>query len=50
MGTTTFAARTVIIAPIGSTTPESTPPTNAFDFFIPSALSGIEITAPSGKF
>ena len=34
----------------GSTIPESTPPANAFDFFIPSAFSGIEITAPSGKF
>ena len=37
-------------APIGSTTPESTPPRNALPFFSPSALSGMEIIAPSGKF
>ena len=30
--------------------PESTPPTNARVFFIPSLLSGIEMIAPSGKF
>ena len=44
------AARTVSTAPSGSTIPDNTPATNAFDFFMPSALSGNEIIAPSGKF
>ena len=35
---------------IGSTIPESTPPKNAFGFPVPSARSGMEIIAPSGKF
>ena len=49
-GTIYPAARIVSIAPTGSTIPESTPPAKAFDTFIPSALSGMEIIAPSGKF
>ena len=40
----------VSTAPIGSTTPESTPPQKAFPFFIPSARRGMEMIAPSGKF
>ena len=40
----------VITAPIGSTTPESMPPRNARPLRSPSALSGMEIIAPSGKF
>ena len=34
----------------GSTAPERTPPKNALLFFCPSALSGMEMIAPSGKF
>ena len=49
-GTISPAARIVRIAPIGSTIPESTPPKNAFGFPVPSARSGMEIIAPSGKF
>ncbi len=49
-GTIIFASIIVIIAPKGSTAPESTPPRNACDLLIPSDLSGIEIMAPSGKF
>ena len=37
-------------APIGSTTPERTPPRKALPFLCPSARSGMEIIAPSGKF
>ena len=49
-GITSCAARIVSTAPIGSTTPESTPPRNAFPLLSPSALSGMDIIAPSGKF
>jgi len=44
------AARIVNTAPMGSTMPDSTPPQNARPFFIPSARSGMEMMAPSGKF
>jgi len=44
------AARIVSTAPMGSTMPDSTPPQNARPFFIPSARSGMEMMAPSGKF
>lgn len=37
-------------APIGSTTPESTPPAKARPLPAPSARRGREIMAPSGKF
>ena len=40
----------VSTAPTGSTTPESTPPKNALRLLSPSARSGMEIIAPSGKF
>ena len=40
----------VSIAPTGSTTPDSTPPRNALFLFSPSALSGMDMIAPSGKF
>ena len=33
-----------------STTPESTPPRNALPLLSPSARSGMEMIAPSGKF
>ncbi len=36
--------------PTGSTTPDSTPPRNALFLFSPSALSGMDMIAPSGKF
>ena len=49
-GITSCAARSVSTAPIGSTTPESTPPRNALPLLSPSARSGIEMIAPSGKF
>lgn len=48
-GITSCAARIVSTAPIGSTTPESTPPRNAFPLLSPSALRGIDIIAPSGN-
>lgn len=43
-------AMIVSTAPMGSTMPETTPPANAFLLLIPSARSGIEMIAPSGKF
>ena len=49
-GITSCAARSVSTAPIGSTTPESTPPRNALLLLSPSARSGMEMIAPSGKF
>ena len=50
MGITNCAANMVSTAPMGSTTPDSTPPKKARPFFIPSARSGMETIAPSGKF
>ena len=44
------AAIKVIKAPMGSTAPESAPSANAFLRVAPSAFSGRETTAPSGKF
>ncbi len=44
------AAIKVINAPMGSTAPESAPSANAFLRVAPSAFSGSETTAPSGKF
>lgn len=49
-GITSCAARIVSTAPTGSTTPESTPPKNALPSLSPSARSGMEMIAPSGKF
>ena len=49
-GITSCAARIVTTAPIGSTTPESTPPAKALPLLSPSARRGIEMMAPSGKF
>ena len=49
-GTMTLAARMVSTAPMGSTTPDSTPPQNARPLLMPSARRGIEMMAPSGKF
>ena len=40
----------LVIAAIGSTIPYSIPYSNAFPFYTPSALNGIDIIAPSGKF
>ena len=45
-----YAAKIVSIEPIGSTRPESAPSAKAFALLFPSALRGIEIMAPSGKF
>lgn len=49
-GTTCVANKMVIIEPIGSTNPDKTPYMKVFHFGIPSALSGIDTIAPSGKF
>ena len=50
LGITSCAVRSVSTAPIGSTTPESTPLRNARSLLSPSARSGMEMIAPSGKF
>lgn len=44
------AASIVSTAPMGSTMPESTPPQKALALPMPSARSGSEMIAPSGKF
>ena len=49
-GTTSPAAQMVNSAPTGSTAPDSVPAQKARPRLIPSAFSGIEIMAPSGKF
>ena len=50
IGKTALVNAIVIKAPIGSTIPDAVPNKNAFDFEIPSVLSGMDIIAPSGKF
>lgn len=50
IGTTIFVNAIVIIAPIGSTIPDNIPYKNDFAFDFPSALTGIDIIAPSGIF
>ena len=40
----------VSAAPMTSTMPERMPSAKAFDFFMPSATSGRDTMAPSGKF
>ena len=50
IGITALVNSIVIIAPIGSTTPENAPYINAFVLLIPSLFNGIDIIAPSGKF
>ena len=47
---TAEAARIVSSAPTGSTMPDRTPSAKAFPLLFPSAHSGMEIMAPSGKF
>ena len=49
-GESASAASSVIKAPTGSTAPESAPRANAFLRDAPSARSGSDTTAPSGKF
>ena len=49
-GTTSPAAQMVNSAPTGSTAPDSVPAQKARSRLMPSAFSGIEIMAPSGKF
>ena len=49
-GESISAAKSVINAPTGSTAPESAPNAKAFLREAPSAFSGSETTAPSGKF
>ena len=44
------AKKMVRIPAIGSTAPESVPMTNARNFPVPPPASGMEMTAPSGKF
>lgn len=50
IGTKKFANSMVIIAPIGSTMPDNIPYRNDLGLVMPSALSGMDIIAPSGKF
>ena len=45
-----FAAGAMLYVVVEELIPDSTPPQNARPFFIPSARSGIEMMAPSGKF